>query len=102
MTLRDTSFSNGNIGYKPSDGEPLQGYGDRLKLIISQTRHDFQDHLKWWEHRGVKQCRICSTLDMLDWCIDTFSTIQTADKKAIWRFRLDTKFDSIDVVRIRR
>lgn len=99
---RDNAISNGNIGYYPSDGEPLLSYGDRLKSIMSQTRHDFSDHLKWWEHRGPKTCRICSNLDMLDYCIDTYISVPQQDKKGIWKFKHDTKFNTIGVIRIRK
>lgn len=102
MSYREQSVSHGDIGYHPSDDETLQGYGDRLKQIQSQMRHDFTDHFKWWEHRGVKPCRICSLMDMLDYTIETMVNVPSADKKGLWKFKLNTTFDTIDVYRIRR
>ncbi len=102
MSYREQSVSHGDIGYHPSQDELLDSYGNRLKAIMSQMRHDFVDHFKWWEHRGVKPCRICSLMDMLDYTIDSMLNVPNADKKAFWKFRLDTKFDTIDVHRVRR
>jgi len=102
MSYREQSVSHSDIGYHPSNGEHMQSYADRLKSIQSQTRHNFTDHFKWWEHRGNKPCRICNTLDMLDYCIDTLVSIQQADKKASWKFEIDTNFDTIIVKRIKR
>ncbi len=102
MSYREQAISHSDIGYHPSNDESLLSYGDRLKSIQSQTRHNFQDHFKWWEHRGQKPCRICNTLDMLDYLIDSLIAVPQADKKGIWRYKLDTKFDTIDVQRIRK
>ncbi len=102
MSYREQSVSHSDIGYHPSNEEYLLHYADRLKQVQSQTRHNFQDHFKWWEHRGTKPCRICNTLDMLDYLIDTMQSVPQVDHKAVWRFKLDVKFDTITVHRIRK
>ncbi len=102
MAYREQNISHGDIGYHPSDQELLLSYGDRCKAIMQQLRHDFQDHFKWWEHRGVKPCRICSLMDMLDYTIDSMVSVPQIDKKAIWKFKLDVKFDTIVCTRVRK
>lgn len=102
MSYREQSVSHGDIGYHPSDQEYLQHYGDRLKSIQAQLRYNFTDHFKWWEHRQPKPCRICNLLDMLDYTIDTLVQVPSADKKGVWKYKLDLKFDTIDVTRIRK
>jgi len=102
MSYRDPEISNSDIGYHPSQDETLQGYADRLQTIQSQTRHLFQDHFKWWEHRGTKPCRICNNLDMLDYCIDSLVSVTNADKKGIWKFKIDRNFNTIVLYRIRK
>ncbi len=102
MSYREQSVSHSDIGYHPSNEEYLSGYASRLKQIQSQTRHNFTDHFKWWEHRGNKPCRICNTLDMLDYLIETLDEIPHADNKAVWRYKLDLNLDTISVHRIRK
>lgn len=102
MSYREQSVSHGDIGYHPSDQEYLQGYADRLKQIQAQLRHNFTDHFKWWEHRQNKACRICSNLDMLDYCIDSLVEFAQIDKKGIWKYKHDKKFDTITLTRTRR
>jgi len=102
MSYREQSVSHGDIGYHPSNEELLQSYADRLKSIQSQLRQNFTDHFKWWEHRQPKPCRICNILDMLDYCIDSLVNVPNADKKGVWKYKLDLKFDTIDVHRIRK
>ncbi len=102
MSYREQSVSHSDIGYHPSNGESIQGYADRLKSVQSQTRHNFTDHFKWWEHRGNKPCRICNTLDMLDYLIESLADVQQQDKKANWKYVIDPTFDTITLHRIRR
>ncbi len=102
MTYRDTAISHSDIGYFPSDGEPIQSYADRVKQILSQHRHDFLDHQKWWEHRGTKPCRICNYADLCDYLADALVSVQTADKRGTWKYKIDRNLNSIEITRQNR
>jgi len=87
LSYRDTRVSHSDDGYIPSDGERIESYAERVSLIVSQQRHNFIEHQKWWEHRGTKPCRICNTLDMLEYINGALSEINIVDKKAKWTYK---------------
>ncbi len=96
MSYRETRTSHSDVAYFPTDGERIEEYAEKIKQIISQQRHNFIEHQKWWEHRGTKPCRICNTLDMLEYIAETLQEIDITDKKAKWQFMLErTTQDSI-------
>ncbi len=47
------------IGYCPSVGEKLLGYGERLQTIIAENRGYLQKHVQWFTHYGAGPCPIC-------------------------------------------
>ncbi len=84
MAYRDPDVSSGDIAYHPSDGERIESYAERILQVCSQTRHNFIEHHKWWEHRGTKPCRICGLMDMCEYLTEALSEVNIVDKKAKW------------------
>ncbi len=49
-----------NTGYFPSQGERLEGFTERVRVILGEEWEYLQSHTKWYVHRGTGPCPICN------------------------------------------
>ncbi len=88
--MRDERIRKTDIGYLPSDGEPLKSYATRLRDIAEQLRgsNDFAMHqTKFWCHTNPNSsyCFVCNMMDMIEYIIEVTQDICSEDKKNIWK-----------------
>ncbi len=63
------------LGFLPSEGEELQGYCERLRLIVQQLEEYSMNHIKWYTHYGAGACWICDGNNVMRYAIDVMNDV---------------------------